>query len=503
MVYTLVMMMSFSTVARWAQLKPQVWFAVLAVLCLACTRIFYFGLNGNEEMYLLEARKLFAPEGSYGVLSSVLASSWANAATDMLLVAMDAAFGPYVTVILGRVVVNGLTLWGLWRIAQAAQFPPLALPLALVVFMALDQNYIAGEWIFGGFEAKIVAYISVLFAMPLIWAGRWAGAVLLLAVATYAHFQVGLYWTILLGMASLWHQPQQVRHLLGWGALYGVLVLPQLALLVYEQSHVVGAVLPNVDWIYGTFRHPHHTAPFENWETWQSRFAVGTPLLVLTLLGLLGWRWYKRQAFTPLEKLQVVTLLWLAVAFAATYATQESAVLGKFYLFRPNSVLLVLVLMQLAHGFLMLTEKRVGQSLQATIVFVAVVMLAVACVKSNMKISRWNTDHHQRGVLLRGWAQQHVPAGGAVLVGDGLSTALVRALEPAYPTYVMEQFIPTRPDEVSLWYTRVLARRALLAGDCTQAPEVQALALPDTATPPACTQPLESAMGVRFYKRTL
>ncbi len=73
---------------------------------------------------------------------------------------------------------------------------------AAVAVVLWDRGHMAGEWIVGGFEAKVVAYGFVFSALAFVATGRWGVASLLAGVATAFHPLVG-GWS-LLAMAFSW-----------------------------------------------------------------------------------------------------------------------------------------------------------------------------------------------------------------------------------------------------------------------------------------------------------
>ena len=114
-----------------------------------------------------------------------------------------------------------LTLSALFRV-----FGLTALDAALAVMATalIGQDIIGGEWLFNGYEAKVVAYVLVLAALRIVLTReRVTVAALLFASATYFHFLVGGFWC-LAAMAlrvlerpracALWHRRPRYSRLL-------------------------------------------------------------------------------------------------------------------------------------------------------------------------------------------------------------------------------------------------------------------------------------------------
>ena len=68
--------------------------------------------------------------------------------------------------------------------------------LALHVFITSSQTYYAGEWIIKGVEAKVFAYILILFALAYADTKNLKKCLIFIVLASYFHFLVGFFWGI-------------------------------------------------------------------------------------------------------------------------------------------------------------------------------------------------------------------------------------------------------------------------------------------------------------------
>ena len=122
------------------------------------------------------------------------------------------------------------------KMTRALRIEVMTACCALIFFLVVGhQTYFAGEWIFGGSEGKVFAYILVMFAVGLVIQNRLLPAVVLLAVATYFHFLVGGFWAGALFVylyLNGHNRKQLVLGILG----FTVLVLPMVWLLIYENK---------------------------------------------------------------------------------------------------------------------------------------------------------------------------------------------------------------------------------------------------------------------------
>src|SRR5258706_132895 len=85
--------------------------------------------------------------------------------------------------------------------------------IVVVVFALLGQNVIGAEWLFHGFEAKVVAYGFVLAALHAASTRRsLITATSLCVAATYFHFLVGAFWFLaVLGLRLIENRREIVR----------------------------------------------------------------------------------------------------------------------------------------------------------------------------------------------------------------------------------------------------------------------------------------------------
>ena len=228
-----------------------------------------------------------------------------------------------------------------------------ALDTAVVIMsMALiGQDIVGGEWIFSGYEAKVAAYILVLAALRLVLTREQLGAAtLLLALATYFHFLVGGFWSASGMVLRLLDRPRAGRHVLLAVALYGLLVAPLCSIIIWsrlaDSSAALAPDVPPPDVIYSIIREPHHQSPFLTWPYFQDRWLPG---YIMAAPMLLSCVWLARNSANPRLRIMAVWLAGLVAYFflvlGPKYLDRDSGVLGKFYLFRPSSLVELLWLM--------------------------------------------------------------------------------------------------------------------------------------------------------------
>jgi len=345
---------------------------------------------------------------------------------------------------------------------------------ALIFFLVVShQTYFAGEWIFGGSEGKVFAYIFVMLAVGLVIQGRLLAAVVLLALATYFHFLVGGFWAGALFVylyLNGHNRKQLVLGILG----FSLLVLPMVGLLIYENK-----ILPppdmsglefTIDQIYSDIRNPHHVAPFkEGHFRWTGGFVLF--LLFSVFLYLVK----RRQLFWNFKIVLWVggLHLYLIVALVIAWFDRHTQLLGKFYLFRPASFIYLLCLLILFDAatkhWLAVSEKRIKI---VTILFLVVAVGALAIKVPRMLQSSSDSLIRSLGdeeKNLIQWIRTNIPEGTVILIpessGKPLNSMNFEQLIDR-PTLVSWKFVPTTRYEIALWYKRILLKREIYEGKC-------------------------------------
>lgn len=106
----------------------------------------------------------------------------------------------------GRITVWSLCLIALMKLGKLWEisFPKIA--AAVFLWLAFGQAVVNDEWIFGGFEAKTVAYVCLLFALYQFSKREILKASLLLGLSFNFHPAVGLWAILAVGLALLFEK---------------------------------------------------------------------------------------------------------------------------------------------------------------------------------------------------------------------------------------------------------------------------------------------------------
>ncbi|QDT68308.1 hypothetical protein MalM25_12290 [Planctomycetes bacterium MalM25] len=242
----------------------------------------------NEAHYLCRLKHYWNPEYCPGDL--FLESPDAHFTVVWLFGWVTRFLSLPATAWLGRVISWAL-LAVAWRrlVGRVSDLPFLAPLSAGLLWLGVSQGNLAGEWIFGGFEAKSLAYGFVLLGLTDAIDARWNRAWVLLGVASAMHALVGGWSVVALGAVWLTAKerpklPSMAPGLLAGGLLSLAGVLPALALNTGANADQVH----EADNIYVHFRLPHHLALLSKGSAWLANRA-GRHAVVVALLAMLTW----------------------------------------------------------------------------------------------------------------------------------------------------------------------------------------------------------------------
>lgn len=206
---------------------------------------------------------------------------------------------------LGRIFVWSLCLIALIKLGEFWKISFWAIATAIFLWLAFAQAVINDEWIFGGFEAKTVAYICLLFALIKFSKRKTILPSILLGLSFSFHPAVG-FWAILAVGIVLLFEKISAADFSKVVFLTFLFSLPGLAPLFIEQSEVKSYSFENWQFIV-TVRVPWHLDPFQ--------FSKIGVFLVLAML------------------IFNVAALWKNENFALRFLLKFQIALGAFFLF--------------------------------------------------------------------------------------------------------------------------------------------------------------------------
>lgn len=426
-----------------------------------------FQWTGNEEHYFLLAHRLVAPD-QYSALHAAFDQSrgrifgFAVFGVTVEMVGFEAAHW-----LLGLLSVFAIAV-GFASVAQMLRLRIHGAFMVLLLFLAAKQSIAGGEWFIGGVETKAFAYAAGMAALSTAHARKVRITAFLIAISSYLHFQVGAFWltaTIVFMLAD--RQPSYVLRQLG--AIIVILLWPLVIILGFDVMNSLKAAqpqgIPHSDVIYSLLRAPHHTAPFAREFGWASdAIWAGYCGLAVSFTSFALTRQAKGEAILPLLVTVGVLALALPTAVVLSWFDRDTGSLGKFYLFRPATPVLLLALFALAALITHAVPRCTRQLVFGFAIFGAMLELATSH-------SRWPWP-----ATAKDWAPVaavvgHTTSGDeAVLIDpdlDAVAVHLPRILRR--PTVVSWKFVPTNARDLYRWHQLIEWQRRLYERGCPSA----------------------------------
>ncbi len=302
--------------------------------------IFYIGfhLYFNEEIYFAFSKAYMDPQW---IPNSTLFTDFAG--TRILF---QAIFGWVLShlsfenlAFYGRLLGYILLAFPIAAIAKNLRINNIVLVFWLTAFFVPQQNFYAGEWIFGGFETKTIAYVFVFWSIWFLFKERFLPAVLFAAFSIYWHMLVGGWYTLYLFIYLLITMGLQRKFILYW--LYaGLLLLPfvvyiYLGLMSGNENIIKGV---NIGYLYAYVRNPHHIGIFKTWEY----FYHYHMLKVLVAIGAfaLALTTYRKQIPEKYKWINSFLIIILAqnLLFLIVALFDKNGYVAKFYPWRGSSL---------------------------------------------------------------------------------------------------------------------------------------------------------------------
>lgn len=467
--------MSKSTVINFTE-KANLTALIFILLAL---NLLTFVPQTNEEQYLLYAHQFFNPEWIPG---SVMATEFPGA---RLL--FEYIFGPIVhfvgfeaTVFFGRLVTYFLLAIPLAKIFKRLNFSNLQALLLLQIFVLTKQSFYAGEWIFGGIEAKSVAYIFLFWGVLFLLREKYFRAFACTVAATYFHVLIGGWFAVSVFLVLLFRR-MPFAQIFKLGLFYGVLILP---LLLYLASGIFAGEVNtdlNLNHIYVYFRNKHHVGLFASFDFFFRRHFFNICLAAAVVFYL--WQSKKVRDFlhgkADLTMLRGLVLAMSAIGFIYViigladnlFFDLSGGFLLKSYPFRMQGLALLFTLF-IEMAFFTRSEKQQNIWRKIRPYFVVLILL-IACTRCGVNVKNmltYQSDADYNAVI--DYLKNETPQPSTVLVlgkpGDNTDdnrhknkTALDLMRRTRRDNFVHYKYIPATPAKMAEWYKRLqLVRNA-------------------------------------------
>ena len=279
--------------------SPKVFWLCFALLFLAV--VLFHGKTvpfSNEFLYLLRLKSDFLPDD--WTFSQAANEHWFF---NFIFSFPARVFSLEAVGWLGRIAVWILSLIALIKLGKRWAIPVWAVAVSIFVWLAFAQGIVGEEWIFGGFEAKTVSYIFLLFSLLEFSKQKIILPAVLLGLSFSFHPAIGLWAIPAIGLALLFEKIP-TADFVKLVCLTGLFSLFGLIPLFAEQADV--AAYSFDDWEFVVlYRVPWHLDLFQ--------FSKSGIILIFVMLAFNCFALRKSESFALrfLLKFQI----WLGLFF--------------------------------------------------------------------------------------------------------------------------------------------------------------------------------------------
>lgn len=412
----------------------------------------YFGLAENavckdvdENSALFDsARHRIAADWAIGALVCSLGYEGAQASGAVLLAAAYAG--------------------ALLVLARSLLLSPIVVGAAIILFYYFGSDLYGGEWLFHGLESKTLAYPLVILSVALFLLRAPIKGAVAAAGATYFHFQVGGYWFAFLILVWFLHE-RDLRRAVKVGGVYSLLVLPLLIIIVQDQLGSAGLIEDDIDLLYARLRMPHHVDPFASTYSFAFDWLPG---IMTATVWLALWGALRRSIRTAASYAEVFIgdLAALALGFTlvgvVVTAFDDEAVFGKFLLFRPTSLALLL-------GLLMAFSlaSRLGKVRFQSAVLVGLLLVGPFFASNSLGSNLVEFLNDRETKRRYDELSSHLGKDAVVLIDPDLeSNYLALERRTGLKGYVTWKFFPTHPTDIARWRDRMHLKDHFFSNIC-------------------------------------
>jgi len=178
-----------------------------------------------------------------------------------------------------------------------------------------------------------------------------------------------------------------------------------------------------------------------------------------------GWRG-KEPQLRVLARWLAGLLAYLFLVLGPKFLDRDSGILGKFYLFRPSALILLLWLLLAAAVAAARLGSRRWISRASLLVLAGPIFLYTQCGQLLWTFTENAAREDQKRLLIDAMARAVAPGKVVLIDPDEESQLLDFERRTGLPTFVMWKFAPTNDAELILWYRREELRRVVFEQGC-------------------------------------
>jgi hypothetical protein len=336
--------------------------AILPVFLVLILKFFVPHLQPNEAGKLVSTRQLFDP--SFLSHDWIVARGCGDNVFDFMFAVLIAPIwlwlrNSILVALAARLFCWGILLAALVKLSRTLTIEWYALSCSLGVWICNDQDLYAGEWIFGGAEAKCLAYALLMFAMDAALRKRLLRAGVCCGLAICFHLLVGAWGSVALcGALLLRYRDYGWRRIGQFTALVACASIPVVIIAVLYAAPGTPAEREASNRLAVSFSDPFHLDPsyFGGWQ----ELAVASVLAVVAALA------FFKVTARPQAKLLCSLLAMLILEFLAGLLAWELNLFWflKSFPFRVPDVLIFLFFMLALPCFLARLIAKLGKQVK-------------------------------------------------------------------------------------------------------------------------------------------
>ncbi|MEO1317179.1 MAG: DUF6798 domain-containing protein [Pseudomonadota bacterium] len=435
-----------------------------------------------NEIYYFELSRFNFDSSGFGEFHSISGGSYARFLPFFALGLIQELIGREAAFVLMRLVLLGTYAAAFIALSRALGLHFLVMPIALIIFVFLGEEFFSGSYLFGSTESKGFSYAVVIFGIAAMLRGKALSSALIMALATYFHFLIGGFWfggALLLGLLLR----QRIMELAKATGVFVLIVSPLVIALVSEQllsaAPDMSDLGASINDIYAS-RNIHHVLPFLNLGGFAFSWFPGVVLLAATGCALaMLWFMDRDGPISVIYPWLLLLHVYLLVALGLAALDRETNFLVPFYIFRPNSLVLLFSVIAILAATIRLSRASSVALPVLLLIFGALIVgervpvMAKSLLEDRANLWRLDASANADERAAMAWIEQET-ARDAVVVFEGTPhtdwNPPWMALEAitGRPSLVVYKFVPVTKPTLAEWYRRVLWRDAVFGGACAR-----------------------------------
>lgn len=260
-------MLIFAQLRLWLE-RPSAWTMALLLALVSIALFGQLSIGANESSYLILSKVLMDAE--------FLQFDWetsvrlGGAATSMLFDVLAVPFwyltdNPAVVALAVRILVSAGVILSIVMLTRALGLPYLPAALGLCLWLVWQQSLAADEWILGGAEKKVLAYVFGLAGLSYLLRDRFIAAGVAGGLAAGCHLLVGGWLCVVWAIALLYKQRKLSIDLIRYCIAVAVVAAPFVLMSVLFVMQAPGGSLSFGGYttaeLITLWRNPHHANP--------------------------------------------------------------------------------------------------------------------------------------------------------------------------------------------------------------------------------------------------